>query len=68
MIEEQKEISIYCKPNNYGYRLNVKHPKINELYLRYKKWKGLARHLPLTDKQRKEFECYVFSLIDKGKL
>ena len=63
MYEVKKEISIFCSPNAYGYRLNVNHPKINELYRRYKRWKGLASDFPLSDSERFEFERYVMPLI-----
>ena len=53
--------SIYLKNNRYGYRLNLNHPKINELYRRYKEWKGLPVTMPLTDAERRDFEEYVLS-------
>ena len=59
MLEEQKEESIYCFNNPYGFHLNINHPKINELYRRYKAWKGYPPHFPLSDKERREFESYI---------
>ena len=56
-------ISIYCAPNKYGFRLNLRHPKINELYRRYKAWKGYAPHLPLSDNERREFENYILPML-----
>lgn len=53
------DVSIYCKENPYGFRFNINHPKINELYRRYKEWKGYAVQLPLTDAQRRDFESYL---------
>ncbi len=41
------------------FKLNVNSPIIRELYDRYKMWKGLPPHIPLTDVQRHEFEEYV---------
>lgn len=50
--------SLYCSPNPYGYRYNINHPLINDLYRRYIYWKGLER--PMTDAERFEFERYVY--------
>lgn len=61
--------SIYIHPRNkYGYQININHPKINGLYRRYLKWKGIPQWCPLSDKQRFEFEAYIFGLLKKGKL
>lgn len=54
-----KPISIFNTDNQYGYVLNVNHPKINELYNRYKLWKGFAASFSLSDEQRFEFESYI---------
>ena len=51
--------SIYNTDNKYGYKLNVNHPQIRILYERFKKWKGYASNLPLSDEQRFEFEAYI---------
>lgn len=50
-------VPLHCAPNPYGYRYNVNHPIVNDLYRRYVKWKGIAR--PLTDAERFEFEKYL---------
>ncbi len=61
--------SIYIYPSNkYGYQININHPKINGLYRRYLKWKGIPQWCPLSDAQRFEFEAYIFGLLRKGKL
>lgn len=52
---------IYIHNNPYGFRLNINHPQINELYRRYKRWKGLTGHFPITNAQRREFEQYIFN-------
>lgn len=52
--------------NKYGYALNVNHPVINDLLRRYKKWKGLPNHFPLSDKERHEFESYVLKKLNKN--
>ena len=54
------ENGILLNNNPYGYRVNVNHSRINELYRRYKAWKGLPCNMPLTDEQRKDFEKYIF--------
>ena len=55
------DIFIYNSP--YGYRLNVNHPRINELYRRYKEWKSFPQNMPLSDSERKEFESYILKKI-----
>lgn len=59
-------VSIYCSENPYGYRYNINHPKINELYKRYTKWKGLIGR-PLTDAERYEFERYLDTVFVKER-
>lgn len=51
--------TIYAPENKYGYRINMMHPKIEPLYKRYKKWKGIADWCPLSDAERLEFESYI---------
>lgn len=50
---------IYALDNKYGYRIDISHPKIKPLYERFKKWKGIASWVPLSDEERKEFENYI---------
>lgn len=57
-------ISIYAISNKYGYKYNVNHPLINDLYTRYKKGKGIAYTHPLSDIERADFEKYVDSLFE----
>ena len=54
-------------PDKYGYRLNLHHPVVSELYDRFKDWKGIPRRYPLSDKERFEFEEYVFRYCIKTK-
>lgn len=49
---------------DYGYRVDISKPKVKELYLRYKKWKGIPDWCPLSDSERFEFENL---LLKKGK-
>ena len=63
MNEYNNTTAVYLTCNPYGYRLNINHPRINALYRRYKAWKGLTGHLPITDNQRREFESYVVAML-----
>ncbi len=56
---KQAEAAMFLTNNKYGFRLNLNNARINELYRRYKAWKGLPQQMPLSDKQRHEFESYV---------
>lgn len=50
---------IYAPQNEYGYQVDISHPKIKPLYERFKKWKGVPDWCPLSDDERKEFENYI---------
>lgn len=54
---------VYLSNNPYGFKLNINHPQINELYRRYKAWKNIPSDLPLTNKQRLEFESFILNNI-----
>lgn len=56
--------TIYAKPNNYGYKLNVNHPQIQPLYERYKKYLG---EKILSDWQKYTFETMIFKALQKKK-
>lgn len=45
--------------NPYGYTLNINHPTIHPLYMRYKRWKRIPVWCPLSDTERTEFETYM---------
>lgn len=60
----EKHDSIYAKPNKYGYRIAINHPKIKPLYERFKDSKN-ARIL--SDKERFEFEAIIISAIQKRR-
>lgn len=55
--------------NPYGYRVNINHPRVAELYERYKRWKGIAHTTPMSDNERTEFETYILAKlgVDTGK-
>ena len=40
-------------------------PEINELFQRYKKWKGIPVWCPLSDGERHEFEFMVLRAMQK---
>lgn len=56
--------TIYAKPNNYGYKVNVNPPQIQPLYERYKKYLG---EKILSDWQRYTFETMIFQALQKKK-
>ena len=60
--------SIYTNNNKYGFRLNVNHPYINKLYLRFKASKGVGVNSPLNDSDRMEFERVVIEQLKKKGL
>lgn len=61
-------MTVFNENNPYGYRLNVNHPQINELYKRYLVWKGLNYGFPISDAERFEFETLVISEIERKGL
>jgi hypothetical protein len=62
MAQTVKNDSIYAKPNPYGYRFNVNHPRILPLY---EKYKDKAGERILSDQQRRHFEQLIFELIER---
>lgn len=58
-VDLKKDDSIWAPDNPYTYRININHPKISPLYARFKKWRGVPAHIPLSDKERFEFERYI---------
>ncbi len=60
----EKRDSIYAKPNKYGYKIAINHPKIKPLYERYKRRNGILIPSP---KERFEFEDIIISAIQKRR-
>lgn len=58
---------VFIEDNQYGYRLNVNEPHVNELYRRYKAKHNLAPHIPLTDEQRLDFEQHILDMFERNK-
>ena len=54
--------------NDYGYKADIQDPKIREQYFRFKERKGIPRHIPMSDKERFEFEDYIFGRTSKGMM
>lgn len=55
-------------PNKWGFKINVNHPYIKDLYIAYKKkvmppvWWGYAA----SDQERFQFECIIFNMFRIG--
>lgn len=56
--------SIYARPNSYGYRINVNHPKIKPLYEKYKKKYGI---MIMSDSERTDFENKLILYLTERK-
>lgn len=63
--KQELNTSIYLHNNKQGFRYNINHPKINELYRRYKKWQGIPQGDPLSNEQRRDFEKYLDGIFKK---
>ena len=46
---------------DYGYKINISQKPYSELYERYKKYKKIPKHIPLSDDERLEFEKFVLN-------
>lgn len=58
---------IYLEGNPYGYKLNLAHPLILNLYLKYKYKNNIGHNIPLSDVERREFETVVISWLERKK-
>lgn len=61
---DEKNDSIFAKPNKYGYKININHPLIRPHYERYKRKLG---ERILSDVQRFTFETIIFQQIERKK-
>lgn len=59
--------SIYTHGNRYGYRLNLRHPLVKKLYLRYKDKLGISQSMPLSDAERMDFERQALPWLERRK-
>ena len=62
MAETEKNDSIFAKPNQYGYKININHPSIRPMYDRYKDKLG---ERILSNAQRLDFEKLIYKLLEK---
>lgn len=53
------------RPNPYGFKISVNHPKIRPLYEAYHKHIGVPPTIHLTTAQRLQFETAIITLIRK---
>ena len=60
-LEEQD--TIFAKPNNYGYQLNVNSPRVRPFYDKYKEKLG---ERILSDKQRLHFEAIFLKMCERN--
>lgn len=60
--------SALLQDHPYGYKYNINHPTIAEMYDHYKQSRGLPMHYPISDKARKTFEEIIARLIAAGKI
>lgn len=60
-MQKEKNTGIYNLNNPYGFKLNLNNEKVRAFYNRYKAWKGIAEHTPLSDRERFEFEDYLLN-------
>lgn len=63
----EQSASMFIHNNRYGFKVNISHPKIAPILVKYKKEHGLSIHHPMSDKDRLDFEHYVFRLVDKNE-
>lgn len=48
-------------PNKLGFRVDIAHPEIRDLYRAYKKRIGAAVCDPISDRERLDFEAEIFA-------
>ncbi len=49
-------------PKDYGYHININEPPFDDLYRRYKQYKGIPSNMPCSDEERHEFEAYFIGV------
>lgn len=59
---------ILAQNNRYGYRLNINHPIVFQLYTRYREWLKIPAGFPLSDNERFDFEDRAIEKLIKHKL
>lgn len=61
---KNKNDSIYCGENPYGYRYNVNHPQIRKFYDAFKNKYGIL--IP-SDDERRRFEYAIDKMLKRGE-
>lgn len=59
--------SIFTENNRYGYKININHPKIYPMYVRYHEKIGVPLHIHLTTAQRLAFESAVMKWFERKR-
>ena len=67
LIELNKGNDILAQNNRYGYRLNVNHPIVFQLYTRYREWLKIPAGFPLSDNERFDFEDKAITRLVENK-
>lgn len=65
---QEKPVSIWAGGNEYGYRFNINHPRVKELYVQYQNEHGLDINIPMTDEQRRTFELGLLEKIRASRV
>lgn len=61
-IKAGGEIPFYAENNEYGFRLNINNPEVQELIRRYTAWKGVPEwYVQYHAEYRREFETMVIN-------
>ena len=67
LIEQNFWNIMILRNNPYGYRLNLNHFIIREIYWRYKAKNGIPRNIPLSDDERFDFEDVTIGWLIKNR-
>ena len=68
LMELNKGNAILTQNNRYGYRLNLNHPAVYQLYNRYREWLKIPAGFPLSDNERLDFEDRAIEKLIEHKL
>lgn len=67
LMELNKGNDILAQNNHYGYRLDINHPIVNQLYNRYREWLKIPATFPLSDNERFDFEDKAIKRLVENK-
>ncbi len=68
LMELNKGNDLLVQNNKYGYRLNLKHPTVLQLYKKYREWLKIPAGFPLSDSERFDFEDKAIAKLIKHEL